>query len=134
VTLLVTVDGIGRCVMIQSMRQLLSMVLVGLAMMVAGCMDHHGDADAPPTAPTNLAVSNVSGGAHLTWTDTSDNEDHFMIMRKTQGGTYDDVGMVTFNTVQYHDSSVTAGMTYVFMVNAMNAAGDASSNEVTFAP
>lgn len=79
-------------------------------------------------------VSNVSGGAHLTWTDTSDNEEHFMIMRKPQGGTYDDVDMVAFNTTQYHDSSVTAGMTYVYKVVAMNGKGEASSNEVTFAP
>ncbi len=93
----------------------------------------HGDADTAPSAPTALAVANVSGGAHLTWTDTSDNEEHFMIMRKVEGGTFDDVDMLAFNTSQYHDSSVVAGTTYVYMVVAMNGKGEASSNEVTFA-
>jgi hypothetical protein len=116
------------------MRHLISSVLVGLFVSASACGGEHGDATAPPSAPTGLTVSAVSGGAHLTWTDTSDNEEHFMIMRKPTGGAYDDVDTVAFNTVTYHDSSVTAGMTYVYKVVAMNAKGEASSNEVTFAP
>ena len=115
------------------MRHLLSTILIGLLATTSACGMEHGDADATPAAPTALAVSNVSGGAHLTWTDTSDNEDHFMIMRKLQGGTFDDVDMLAFNTSQYHDSSVVSGMTYVYMVVAMNGKGEASSAEVTFA-
>ena len=105
-------------------------VLLGLL----GCGEEHGNADSAPTAPTGLAVSNVAGGAHLTWTDTSDNEDHFMIMRKIPNGTFDLVDTVPFNTTQYHDGSVTAGMMYIYKVVAMNTKGEASSNEVTFAP
>jgi hypothetical protein len=108
--------------------------IVMLALLAAACGEGHGDATAPPAAPSNLAVSIVSGGAHLTWTDNSDNEDHFMVMRKPSGGTYDDIDMTAFNTTQYHDSSVTAGMTYVYKVVAMNGKGEASSNEVTFTP
>ena len=115
------------------MRYLLSTILVGLLAATSACGMEHGNADAAPTAPTALAISNVSGGAHLTWTDTSDNEDHFMIMRKLQGGAFDDVDMLAFNTSQYHDSSVVSGMTYVYMVVAMNGKGEASSAEVTFA-
>ena len=115
------------------MRHLFSTVVLGLALFGCG-EEHHGTADVAPTAPTGLAVSNVSGGAHLTWTDTSDNEDHFMIMRKPANGTFAEVDTVPFNTTTYHDSSVTAGMTYVYKVVAMNAKGEASSNEVTFAP
>ena len=109
---------------------------IALFVLVSACASEHhdGNADAAPAAPTSLAVSNVSGGAHLTWMDTSDNEDHFMIMRKVVDGTFDDVDMVTFNTTQYHDSSVTAGTSYVYKIVAMNAKGEASSNEVTFAP
>lgn len=110
---------------------MISMVLVAV---VAACGSEHGDADAPPTAPTNLTVSALSGGAHLTWTDTSDNEEHFMIMRKTATTQYSDVDMVTFNTTTYHDSSVTAGTAYTYKVVAMNAKGEASSNEVMFTP
>lgn len=117
------------------MRNVASLILVMALASLAGCGEHHdGNADTPPTAPTNLMVSNVSGGAHLTWTDTASNEDHYMIMRKPMGGAYDDIDMLAFNSTQYHDSSVTAGSTYVYMVTAMNAKGEASSNEVTFTP
>ncbi len=119
------------------MRHLALASLVPLLLVVASCgAEHHdGNATGTPTPPTGLAVSSVGGGAHLTWMDTSDNEDHFMIMRKEASGTaFDDVDMVTFNTSQFHDSSVTAGMSYVYKVVAMNAKGEASSNEVTFAP
>lgn len=117
------------------MRQLLPTILLGFLPFTSACMEHHGgDADAPPTAPTGLAVSAVSGGAHLTWMDTSSNEDHFMIMRKTEAGTYDDVDMVAFDTTQFHDSSIAAATTYIYKVVAMNGKGEASSNEVTFAP
>jgi len=103
--------------------------------LLAACGDSgHGDASAPPAAPSNLVVTMVSGGGHLTWTDNSDNEEHFMIMRKPMGGAYDDIDMVSFNITQYHDSSVTAGTTYVYMITAMNSKGEASSNEVTFTP
>jgi len=57
-----------------------------------------------------------------------------MIMRRPQGGAYDDIDMLAFNTTSYHDASVTAGTTYVYMVTAMNGKGEASSNEVTFTP
>jgi hypothetical protein len=114
------------------MRLVVPMLLAGL--FTSSCSSDHGDADAPPAAPTNLVVSNVSGGAHLTWTDNSDNEDHFMIMRKTATTAYDDIATLTFNAVQYHDASVTAGTTYTYKVVAMNGKGEASSNEVTFTP
>lgn len=105
-----------------------------LVLVLAACGSDHGDADAPPAAPTGLMVSPLSGGGHLVWTDNADNEEHFMIMRKTQGGTYDDIDMVTFNTTSYHDSSVTAGTTYLYQVVAMNSKGEAASNEVMFTP
>jgi hypothetical protein len=102
---------------------------------LVGCASEHGaDADGPPTAPTGVAVSNLSGGAHLTWTDNADNEEHYMIMRKTATEDYDDVAMLAFNTVQYHDTTVTAGTTYTYMIVAMNGKGEAPSNEVTFTP
>ncbi len=110
-----------------------SLLVLGL-LSSSACGSEHGDAAAPPAAPTNLAVGSVSGGGHLTWVDNADNEDHYMVMRKLQAGTYDDVDMVTFNATQYHDASVTAGMTYVYRVDAMNSKGAASSNEVMFTP
>lgn len=109
-------------------------ILFAFVFIAACASEHHGDADGPPAAPTSLAVSNVSGGAHLVWEDNSENEAHFMIMRKSGTGAYAEVDMVTFDITQYHDSSVAAGMTYTYKVMAMNEKGASDSNEVTFAP
>jgi len=104
-----------------------------LIFLLAACSSDDGAS--PPTAPSNLAVSNVAGGGHLTWTDASDNEDEFVIMRRTLPATaFDDIDMVPFDTTQYHDSAVVAGMTYIYTVAAINAEGEATSNEVTFTP
>lgn len=106
-------------------------ILISLALLAA-CSD---DGGAPPVAPTNLAVSNVAGGGHLTWVDASGNEDQFIIMRRASTATtFDDIDMVPFNTVQYHDSAVTPGTTYFYQVAATNAAGETASNEVMFTP
>jgi hypothetical protein len=107
-------------------------ILIGVLFLAACSSD---DGAAPPAAPTNLAVSNLVGGGHLTWADNSDNEDQFVIMRRTAAGaTFDDIDMVPFNQTQYHDSSVAAGTTYVYKIAAINAAGETTSNEVMFAP
>lgn len=105
-------------------------------LLLTACASDHGGGGggSAPAAPTNLAAVKLGAGAHLTWTDASDNEDHFMIQRKPQGGAYTDIDMVTFNTTSYHDEPVAAGMTYVYKVIAMNGAGEAASAEVTFTP
>jgi len=98
---------------------------------LSACADD-GGAKAP-VAPTNLVVTSVNGGAHLVWTDNSSNEDQFVIKRKTNAG-YTDIDMVPFDTSQYHDAIVDAGTTYTYMITAINADGEASSNEVAFTP
>jgi hypothetical protein len=106
-------------------------VIIAFAFLAA-CSD---DGASPPAAPSNLAVSNVAGGGHLTWVDNSTDEDQFVIMRRSSAAiTFDDIDMVPFNGTQYHDSSVAAGTTYVYKIAAVNAAGETTSNEVTFTP
>jgi len=87
-----------------------------------------------PAAPTGLAAAALSGGAHLTWTDNSDNETEFMIMRMQQGVDTEmqTIATVPFDTSQYHNAPLTSGQTYMFMVMAMNHAGETESNQVTF--
>jgi hypothetical protein len=111
-----------------------SLVLV-LSLGLSACGGDDGGGGVP-AAPTNLAGSVLSGGAHLTWTDNSDNETEFMIMRMEMGSTagYSVVAMPPFNTATYHDAPLTAGKTYMYMVHAVNDAGDSQpSNEVTVA-
>lgn len=119
------------------MRTLMSLSFLGL--LLSACADDGGDGGGgggtgAPTAPTALAAAKLGSGAHLTWTDASSNEDTFMVMRKTSGGTYEEVATVPFNTVQYHDEPLTTGTTYSYTVMAINADGSSSSNEVTFTP
>lgn len=107
------------------------MRMLGLLLVVTSCSDAN---TMPPAPPTNLAVSAVGGGAHLVWVDNSDDEDQFVILRKTASTSYGEVGMVPFDTSQYHDGIVIAGTAYTYMITAINAGGEASSNEVQFTP
>lgn len=114
-------------------------VVLALAFMTAAtlssCTDS-GSGAKPPAAPTALTAAVLSGGAHLTWTDNANDETQFMIMRKEMGSTaaYAAVATPTFNTTQYHDAPLTVGKTYLYMVMAMNDAGESDpSNEATIA-
>ncbi len=100
---------------------------------LAGCMDH-ADADAPPEPASELTAEPLSGGAHLTWVDNSDNEDHFMVMRMEDGvdADYTLVVTVPFDSLTHHDGNITAGATYTYKIVAMNSAGESESDEVTF--
>lgn len=116
-------------------RSVILALAFGTLISAGSCaMDHGGTGG--PAAPTNLAAALLSGGAHLTWTDNSSDETQFMIMRKEMGSTADYTAVATppFNTVQYHDAPLTSGKTYLYMVMAMNNAGESDpSNEVTIA-
>ena len=100
----------------------------------AGC-GTDADPTAAPAAPSALSVDELAGGAHLTWTDNADNEDEFMIMRQESGvdADFQHVTSVSFDSVQYHDAPLTSGSTYTYMVVAVNADGEAGSDEVSFA-
>ena len=79
-------------------------------------------------------VEELQGGAHVTWTDNSDNETQFMVMRMnvTDGGDYEAIASPPFDTTQYHDANeLESGKVYMYMVHAMNDAGmSEGSNEV----
>ena len=98
-----------------------------------------------PSAPSQLTARAAStGGVHLTWTDTSGDELHFMVMRAEQahvghggpGGDghaleHEEIATLPPNTSAYHDPDTESGMSYVYIVAVMNAAGERESNEVT---
>ena len=100
--------------------------------LLAGC-----GGGTPPVAlaaPTELKAMELQGGAHLTWKDNSTNEAEFMIERKMIGEAFQAIKTVPFNSTQYHDTTVTSGMSYAYRVMAMDGNGQLSSatNEVTF--
>jgi hypothetical protein len=101
----------------------------------AGCGEHGGG---EPNPPSSLAVMELDRGAHLTWKDNSDDEGGFMLERKIGTGNFEIYKSLDFNTTQYHDGPLTAGMSYTYRVMAMPKSGGGHtaatkySNEVTF--
>ena len=82
--------------------------------------------------PTGLTAVPLSGGAHLTWMDNSDNEAEFMIERKTGSADWSTIGTVPFNTTLYHDAGLTPGTTYVYRVMAMPQEGEGGEGAAGF--
>ncbi len=110
----------------------LAMVIFGVLVGASCGTDDGGGGDDPPAAPTGVSVARLGGGGHVTWTDNADNEEEFMIMRKEGAGSYIELGRVTFDSTQYHDEPLTTGTSYTYMVMALNAGGQAESNEATY--
>ena len=103
--------------------------LVALSVLFGACAS---DDPAGPAAPTNLAVSALGAGAHLTWKDNSSDESEFVIMRKTGSEAMTELARVPFNGTTYHDEPITAGTTYVYMIVATGEHGESESNQATF--
>ncbi len=87
-----------------------------------------------PTTPS-LSMPTVMGSKRivLTWIDLSDNEDEFIIYRKSN--IYDNdfklIGTVDRNITTFMDRNVVPNHTYTYLVKAKNAAGESfGSNEI----
>jgi len=87
-----------------------------------------------PTTPS-LYMPTVMGSKRivLTWIDLSDNEDEFIIYRKSN--IYDNdfklIGTVDRNITTFMDRNVVPNHTYTYLVKAKNAAGESfGSNEI----
>lgn len=122
----------SKCVAIQAL-----VLLVASAAAVACGDDEHDSGAAMPKPPTDLKVEPLTGGAHLTWKDNSDNESAFMVERAAGTEAFKSLATVPFDTVQYHDGAVTPGGMFKYRVMAMPKDGGHSdkteySNEVTF--
>ncbi|HKK93823.1 MAG TPA: fibronectin type III domain-containing protein, partial [Longimicrobiales bacterium] len=89
----------------------------------AGCSDFSATAvmttdDVPPSSPTDPAVV-VTGATTLrvTWTDTSDNEDHFDVERRPGGaGAWSAVGSAAADVTRFDDSGLVATTAYGYRV------------------
>ena len=89
-----------------------------------------------PKAPTNLKASLQNGpSVNLTWTDNATNETGFVIERSTDGINFSQIatpGPNSGTNGTYTDTTIAAGNTYTYRVNAVN--GTASSGYSTAAP
>ncbi len=77
-----------------------------------------------PTAPTNLYVMpNGQSIIDLNWTDTSYNEDLFIIQRKQGAEAFANLATVNTPSSLYSDNTVTPGDSYTYRVAASNIYG-----------
>lgn len=85
---------------------------------------------AAPAAPTDLTAILLEGGVHLTWKDVADDEDNYVVESKAAGEPdFSLVIELPFDSVTYHDLDVVSGEAYTYRVKAVNAGGEALSNE-----
>jgi hypothetical protein len=77
-----------------------------------------------PSAPTNLSLKpGKKSTVSITWTDTSTNEQGFIVQRSTDGVTWTTVATVPTNTTQFGDRPPARGATYWYQVTAFNPVG-----------
>lgn len=125
-----------------SMRSLLLLALLGAPIAFAAACSSSDAAPAgssgvgepgAPTAPSGLAATQMGSGIHVTWKDNSAEETEFELERKEGSGAFAKVASVVFDTVQFHDTSVSAGRSYTYRARAISASGakSAYTNEAT---
>ena len=94
-----------------------------------------GASGTPPAAPGNLQASGISSGSvALTWTDDSNDESGFNILRATSAtGPFTPVGLVGANIVTYTDTGLSPSTTWFYEVEATNASGSSGPTNVATA-
>ena len=87
---------------------------------------------ATPAAPSNLTAPAVSSTQiNLTWQDNSNNEDNFVVERKTTGS-FSVIATLPANTASYSNTGLKKNTTYTYRVKATNAGGSSAySNEAS---
>jgi len=76
----------------------------------------------PPNAPSNLIAYGYCWEVNLTWQDNSDNEERFIIERKS-GSNFYPLDYVGPNITTYWDIDLPCGMLWCYRVRAYNEAG-----------
>jgi RHS repeat-associated protein len=92
-----------------------------------------------PAAPSGLTATALSATQiDLTWTDNSNNENGFRIVRATGGGSFVEIGTAYPNSGIYHDAGLSATTQYQYKICAFNDLGNSSysttASAITLAP
>lgn len=87
---------------------------------------------AKPLSPAalNLVIAS-STRIDLQWDDRSNNENGFIIERKTDSGSFTQIGTVNENITTFSNTGLTTGHTYSYRVFAYNFIGSSSSSSNT---
>jgi hypothetical protein len=89
----------------------------------------------PPSPPGSLTASPSPGrtasSVDLSWTDTSSNEDVFVVERSTDGLVFAAIGQTPADVTRFVDVPLRADTTYWYRVIAGNAGGQGDSSNIT---
>ena len=88
--------------------------------------------DIKANAPNDLSLTLMGGSfIQIRWGDNSDNEDGFLVERKTSGAEFVKVKQLATNSISYLDTDITPDNFYTYRVAAFNNAGNSGySNEL----
>lgn len=94
----------------------------------------HARASSPPAAPSDLVATVVSATQiDLSWTDNSDNENGFGVLR-CQGDAecfdFGEIATLGRNVTSYGNTGLVPGITYRYLIRAFNTDGNRYSNAV----
>lgn len=87
-----------------------------------------------PSAPKTLQAKVISANEiHLTWIDTADNEDQYIVERKADTDTgFSVIATLGADTESYEDKQANENMTYEYQVKARNQEGGDSEYSTPF--
>jgi hypothetical protein len=85
-----------------------------------------------PLAPANLTAAVTGSDLTLTWQDRSNDENDFVVERRSGTGSFQTIAVTRENATSYTDPGMPAGVVYCYRVHARNAVGDSDySNEAS---
>lgn len=85
-----------------------------------------------PVAPANLTAAVSGPDLTLTWQDRSNDENDFVVERRSGTDSYQTVAVTEENATSYTDPGMPTGVVYYYRVHARNAVGDSDySNEAS---
>ncbi|MBC7782471.1 MAG: fibronectin type III domain-containing protein [Burkholderiales bacterium] len=88
-----------------------------------------------PDAPTALAAAAYLNTQRidLTWTDNSNNETGFVVLRGENGSSFAEIATVAAGVTTFYDNTAAGGKTYYYRVIARNAMGDSAPSNTSSA-
>ncbi|MFF3208713.1 PA14 domain-containing protein [Streptomyces sp. NPDC002962] len=78
----------------------------------------------PPHMPYGLDAWDATDGVHLVWTPNTDDTDHYLVMRKTMFGAWEQIAVVRDG--KYLDTSTAPDVQFGYTVRAVDGAGNVS--------